>query len=428
MQSGGPGILRTPACSGTEQRQAPRHAGWTTVQAANVAPRSAPTSRAATPRRPAPAAPIGEEPRSGPRIVSLGAYCGVRKSVQKIGLDGEALPFDWMRTRIEGILHYVRSDFAGFFDYSSTQRVPNAPVVVYRDHLHSFWHDDLGDEQTMAKYRRRFARFKSLDASTKPILFVRSVAHTRELLLVDELLREITSLFGERAMLLVIVDFQRRTLGPVTLRDRKNLLVYYLPVDAHRDPGGAPYKEPLLCALDWLEGRPLEAQCVANERALLDMADISPEWASEGISPFAEPPADCHVPLLSVAPSAGAASQRHPGSRGGSATFSAQPPSVAVPQAVQPLALGAAPKFHHMHPATAGVAAMQFVYTASAVAKPAEHQFFYVSSHAPLQAAHPRIQMQPVVARESAFPREAFAGIGPTGLQHTIGVPIVCNA
>lgn len=250
--------------------------------------------------------PLSSAPRSmpagcRPRIVSLGAYCGVRKSVQKIGRDAEALPFDWMRTRIEGILHYMRTDFAGFFDYTASQAVPNAPVVVYRDHLHSFWHDDVHDELVQEKYRRRMTRFNGLDATRAPILFVRSVAHTRELELAEELLRELTGRFGERAMLLVIADFQRRTLGPVLVQDRRNLLVYYLPTDAHSEPTGAPYTAPLLCALDWVEGRSIDALSVPTARMLLHLADVSEEWSVEGIAPFADPPPAAYAAVLGAA-------------------------------------------------------------------------------------------------------------------------------
>jgi len=225
--------------------------------------------------------------RNGPRIVSLGSYCGVRKSVQKADLDGESLPFDWMRTRVEGILHYLRNDFDMFFNYVTTHDLQNS-VVMYRDHLHSFWHDDLLDPQCKEKYQRRIERLFSLDARTEPILFIRSVAHTRELLLTDELLQEITKRFGERAKLMVIVDFQAGNVGPALVQDRENLLVYSLPTKAHQEPYGAPYGDPIKAALDWMDGCLQGARVLPSVNSLLDGCDIRNGWSIDGLDPFEE--------------------------------------------------------------------------------------------------------------------------------------------
>ena len=41
----------------------------------------------------------------------------------------------------------------------SGEAAASVGMVMYRDYLHSFWHDDPRSEETHAKYLRRFARF-----------------------------------------------------------------------------------------------------------------------------------------------------------------------------------------------------------------------------------------------------------------------------
>eukprot|EP00441_Pelagodinium_beii_P006958 CAMPEP_0197690788 /NCGR_PEP_ID=MMETSP1338-20131121/108828_1 /TAXON_ID=43686 ORGANISM="Pelagodinium beii, Strain RCC1491" /NCGR_SAMPLE_ID=MMETSP1338 /ASSEMBLY_ACC=CAM_ASM_000754 /LENGTH=124 /DNA_ID=CAMNT_0043273273 /DNA_START=104 /DNA_END=475 /DNA_ORIENTATION=+ len=124
------------------------------------------------------------------------------------------MPFDWIQTRVEGILHYLKNDFDGFLDHSSKERDPysyssSEAKYIFRDAVHSFWHDDPTNSEDIAKYRRRIARFKALKTSGRRILFVRTVARSKELYQTDDLLGEITTFFGGRAHLLIIVDMQR---------------------------------------------------------------------------------------------------------------------------------------------------------------------------------------------------------------------------
>merc|ERR1712048_812828 len=51
------------------------------------------------------------------RLVSLGCMCAPKLSFQQLGRGAETLPFDWVRSRMEGVLHFIRSDFEDFFDY-----------------------------------------------------------------------------------------------------------------------------------------------------------------------------------------------------------------------------------------------------------------------------------------------------------------------
>lgn len=181
-------------------------------------------------------------------------------SIREMGLGSETMPFDWIQTRVEGILHYLRHDFNGFMDYSTKVSYSASEAsYVFRDALHSFWHDDPEDPGDVAKYRRRIARFNALDASFQRLLFVRTVAETRELYRADELFREIVSRYGERAHLLLIVDMQRQIQGPILFNDRSNLMIYFQSLAALSGVKALWYAKPIQCALDWMEGQSVNA-------------------------------------------------------------------------------------------------------------------------------------------------------------------------
>ncbi|CAE8600647.1 unnamed protein product, partial [Polarella glacialis] len=106
-----------------------------------------------------------DEETSAVQLVSLGSYCGPKLSFQKMGRGAETLPFDWIRSRMEGILHFLRTDFRGFFEFVTEMKVPSAhQMVMFRGYHHSFWHDDPRDASMHERYTRRIARFWSLDA------------------------------------------------------------------------------------------------------------------------------------------------------------------------------------------------------------------------------------------------------------------------
>jgi len=201
-------------------------------------------------------------PERNVQLVSLGSYCGPKLTFQKIGRGAETLPFDWLRTRLEGIMKFMTNDFDGFFSYVTKAPVPNSKMVMYRDYCHSFWHDDPTAPSMHEKYRRRFQRFKSIDARSRPVLFVRSAVTTDELLRIHELLTLLVTKFGPKAHLLLILDFQRKMAGPCFVAPHPNLLLYFLPASAHAVSGNtAPYVEPVLSALGWVVGRQPRTPC-----------------------------------------------------------------------------------------------------------------------------------------------------------------------
>eukprot|EP00929_Paragymnodinium_shiwhaense_P113841 TRINITY_DN82137_c0_g1_i1.p1 TRINITY_DN82137_c0_g1~~TRINITY_DN82137_c0_g1_i1.p1 ORF type:complete len:520 (-),score=126.67 TRINITY_DN82137_c0_g1_i1:315-1874(-) len=212
-----------------------------------------------------------DEETSRIQLVSLGSYCAPKMSFKKIGHGAATLPFDWMRTTMKGLLHFLRNDFEGFFDFISKVPVPPSTMVAYRHTDHSFWHDDPTDPNMRERYTRRFERFKAIDASKEPVLFVRSVAYTGELAQAEELLAELKSRFGECACLALLVDRQETVQGPITVEGASDLLLYFIPRRMADDP--APYSEPVVRALDWVVGRKVEARRFVDIATVLKFAD-----------------------------------------------------------------------------------------------------------------------------------------------------------
>lgn len=192
------------------------------------------------------------------RLVSLGCYCGPKLSFQKMGRGSETLPFDWIRTKLDGVLKLLRSDFDGFYSFTTAIPVPGCTgMTCFRGPLHSFWHDNPTEPSMVEKYTRRIARFKEINAQTEPVLFVRVASQSDELPRAPELLREVER-FGPCAKLLMILNFQEACEGPCLVWNYDNLMLYFLPPTAHSRSGGTfnqPYVKPVLNALDWVVGR-----------------------------------------------------------------------------------------------------------------------------------------------------------------------------
>lgn len=239
-------------------------------------------------------------------LVSLGCACEPKLSFRRLGYQMDTLPFDWIRTRLEGLLHFMRTDFKSFFEFASTLTLPQTPsITIYRSYYHSFWWDDPTTADAQEKYRRRIARFSMIDARSRSVLFVRAVATTDEILRIDELLQELITRFGDRAMLLVIIDRQRYDPGPLLVSKHPNLLIYRMQVDA-QDPkkAKAPYTLPVTIGIDWAKGRPVKALVVPDLVAALSSVEptnLSAEMCG-GIEPFEEsPPSTATSPAIDSA-------------------------------------------------------------------------------------------------------------------------------
>lgn len=196
-------------------------------------------------------------------LVSLGCSCGPKLSFKSMGRGAETLPFDWVRTRVTGVLQFLSSRFEGFYDYDSSFEVPvqmasgkQHMTTVFRGSRHSFWHDDPTSPAMHERYDRRIARFLQMDASSRPVLFVRTVATTDEIPKTDRLVAALKALFGEKVRLLLIIDFQDSAqAGAYTVSGlEENLLLYYLDT-ANAESRSAPYCGAIRLGLHWAAGR-----------------------------------------------------------------------------------------------------------------------------------------------------------------------------
>lgn len=219
------------------------------------------------------------------QLVSLGSLCALKLSFKELGRESETLPFDWIRTRIEGLLHFIRNDFAGYYDYTSIKTA--SLLTVYSARYHSFWHDVPHEPGMRERYNRRMKRFQAIDASKGPVLFARAVACTDELVYVEELLEELLECHGQHAYLLIILDWQTQLSGLATVEGLPNLVVYFHSTQ-DRLPSTAPYIKPVAAGLRWVVGSTEPVAKFPDLRTLHTRVDPS-DWgfhAADGVSSF----------------------------------------------------------------------------------------------------------------------------------------------
>lgn len=171
------------------------------------------------------------------QAVSLGGSCGPKISLRRLGLGEATMPFDWMRTRVQGLIQWLQK---GFDDFLSTpQRIEvsyqDTSMTVYRSPTHSFWHDDLQDEACREKLKRRVDRFLALAASKevasddRDLLFVRGVAGSSELEYTEELFEALKQRFEGRRVWLLLVLEDQPILGPVLHSNHDRLILWVQP-------------------------------------------------------------------------------------------------------------------------------------------------------------------------------------------------------
>jgi len=164
-------------------------------------------------------------------VISLGHFCGVKFSIQNLGLGNAHLPFDWIRTTSAGLRHFLRNDFEGYFSVATRRDVRCSNLRMYRSKRHSFWHDDIAKAEVRAKLQRRMDRFLALRDDPKDIMFVRNVAFTDELSEVEDLYAALCEALGgesqrRRVFLVVVVDGQECTQGPIRHSSLPGVLFY----------------------------------------------------------------------------------------------------------------------------------------------------------------------------------------------------------
>lgn len=188
-------------------------------------------------------------------VISLGSFCGVKFSIQRLGLGAAHMPFDWIRSTLAGVCDFIRDDFRHFFSVAGRCDVPGANSRMHRSEHHSFWHDDIAEASVRAKLRRRIERFLALREDPKDLLFVRSCATTDELEGIGRLHAALEECFcpssrrRRRVLLAVVVDGQAKFEGPIVHSSLPGVVLFMQPL-AEDQCGGEAYCRAIASAVD----------------------------------------------------------------------------------------------------------------------------------------------------------------------------------
>lgn len=216
--------------------------------------------------------------------ISLGCHCGTASCLNHLKLRTAAYPFDWNRTTLEGVIHFLRTGFADFLTLTcAVLSHANTGGKVFSGMHHSVWHEDLYTEDGMLKYHRRIKRFFGMTAPV--LLFIRVVNIATEIVLAETLLELLDGLFAHsKVFLLLIVDCQQVAQSFFIGGTEGRLLVYAITtkfVKTLADMQHALiYEEAILFGSRWARSperkRALEL-CMATEKSCEDlMAELQP--------------------------------------------------------------------------------------------------------------------------------------------------------
>jgi len=187
------------------------------------------------------------------RLVSLGSFCSMKLSLQKLGFADSHLPFDWIRSSSEGVRHFVENGFEDFFTVSSKCHIADKKMTMYRSRYHSFWHDDIVYTEPQQKLIRRIERFLALDNETRDLLFLRSCASTQELRDVDALHQALQARFerdGRRILLGLVMDGQDEFEGPYFSTEHSSIVLVKQPFQHDGVSAGPCYCEAVSAIVD----------------------------------------------------------------------------------------------------------------------------------------------------------------------------------
>jgi len=93
-------------------------------------------------------------------FISIGGWCGTKIALTELGLFHEpSLPFDSVRSSIEGIIDCIENNFENYFpkEIIKDNRFPNWDGYI--GEYIGFYHDNLLDKNVIEKFNRRIIRF-----------------------------------------------------------------------------------------------------------------------------------------------------------------------------------------------------------------------------------------------------------------------------
>lgn len=120
-------------------------------------------------------------------FVSLGWYCGVAASMEKLGLRSQSGPFDWYFSDYEGVLKCVENEFVDILDYNNLQTIKDKPLEFIDIKYNFHFNHELNKFETLnemytkilMKYKNRANRF--LEMIKKPTCFIRAIRNEKEI-------------------------------------------------------------------------------------------------------------------------------------------------------------------------------------------------------------------------------------------------------
>ena len=114
------------------------------------------------------------------RYISLGGWCGTTIGLRGCGLYNESLPFDYVRSTMEGVIRTLESDFELFFP-EKIEMDRDIPGYMYnhysiRGNYISFFHHDIRDKEVQETFKRRWRRMKEyMREENTTIYFLRTI-------------------------------------------------------------------------------------------------------------------------------------------------------------------------------------------------------------------------------------------------------------
>ena len=118
------------------------------------------------------------------QLVSLGTGGSPKLSFQKMGKATGPLPFDWVHSTMDGLMHFLTNDFMGFYAFTSQveMQVPGSSksVPALRSSMHAVCPDDTATGYDR-DYPSQIDALKSMSAEMESILFIRVAAASEEI-------------------------------------------------------------------------------------------------------------------------------------------------------------------------------------------------------------------------------------------------------
>jgi len=110
------------------------------------------------------------------KYISLGGWCGTSFGLRGNGLRDCSLPFDWVRSKFEGVIDCIDTNFSNFIPNPLIREEnKDGSLFAYRGKNFSFYHDDFSNERHWKKFGRRIRRFKKILNNSKQVVFMRTI-------------------------------------------------------------------------------------------------------------------------------------------------------------------------------------------------------------------------------------------------------------